>query len=61
MIIISIYRMTDKESRHCEQSEAMRGNPEKWLFLKKYLKSKPRLVYGLLCRFAPRNDDMLLI
>jgi hypothetical protein len=61
IIPILIYKRTNKESRHCEEGKARRGNPQKWFFLKKRLKRKPYLVYGLLCRFAPRNDGFLLV
>ena len=56
-----------RESRHCEEPRrslcvgGQRGNPQKWFFLKKtYLLSKLCLVYGLLCRFAPRNDEYVI-
>jgi len=61
VILIPIYRIINKESRHCERElRSKRGNPQKWFFLKKYLILKLYLVYGLLCRFAPRNDEYAL-
>jgi hypothetical protein len=51
-------KIVNKESRHCERElRSKRGNPQQRSFLKKYLILELCLVCGLLCRFAPRNDE----
>jgi hypothetical protein len=63
MMIIPIYIMTNKESRHCEHSKAMRGNPEAMAFLeKKYLRPKLYLAFWIASslRFLAHDDGGLV-